>query len=92
MQLFASGSQPMFHQRPLKPLASSTEVTNAHPSPIDFYQACACHLLSIAMACFAGSAKAANAAQLAAQPDIDGLLIGGASLLPEFVACCAAFK
>jgi triosephosphate isomerase len=44
------------------------------------------------MACFAGSAKAANAAQLAAQPDIDGLLIGGASLLPEFVACCAAFK
>lgn len=41
---------------------------------------------------YGGSAKAANAAKLAAQPDIDGLLIGGASLKGEFVDCCNAFK
>lgn len=41
---------------------------------------------------YGGSAKAANADELAAQPDIDGLLIGGASLKPEFIACCNAFK
>ena len=41
---------------------------------------------------YGGSAKAANAADLAAQPDIDGLLIGGASLKPEFIDCINAFK
>lgn len=35
---------------------------------------------------YGGSVKKANAAELLAQPDVDGLLIGGASLIPdEFV-------
>ena len=33
---------------------------------------------------YGGSATAANAANLIAQPDIDGFLVGGASLKPEF--------
>ena len=38
---------------------------------------------------YGGSVKAANAAQLFAQPDIDGGLIGGASLVAEeFMAIC----
>jgi triosephosphate isomerase len=40
---------------------------------------------------YGGSVKAANAAELFAQPDIDGGLIGGASLnAREFGAICAA--
>lgn len=40
---------------------------------------------------YGGSLKAANAAQLFAQPDIDGGLIGGASLdASEFIAICQA--
>ncbi len=40
---------------------------------------------------YGGSVKAANAAELFAQPDIDGGLIGGASLMvDEFVAICRA--
>jgi triosephosphate isomerase len=40
---------------------------------------------------YGGSVKAANAAELFAQPDIDGGLIGGASLMvDEFVAVCRA--
>lgn len=40
---------------------------------------------------YGGSVKAANAAQLFAMPDIDGGLIGGASLVAEeFVAICRA--
>lgn len=40
---------------------------------------------------YGGSVKAANAAQLFAQPDIDGGLIGGASLVgEEFMAICHA--
>jgi triosephosphate isomerase len=40
---------------------------------------------------YGGSVKAANAAELMAQPDIDGGLIGGASLVvDEFVAICKA--
>jgi triosephosphate isomerase len=40
---------------------------------------------------YGGSVKAANAAELMAQPDIDGGLIGGASLnADEFVAICLA--
>merc|ERR1719296_561699 len=34
---------------------------------------------------YGGSANAANAPDLSAQPDIDGFLVGGASLKPEFV-------
>ncbi|CAK0857932.1 unnamed protein product [Prorocentrum cordatum] len=33
---------------------------------------------------YGGSANAANAPDLSAQPDIDGFLVGGASLKPEF--------
>jgi triosephosphate isomerase len=40
---------------------------------------------------YGGSVKAANAAELMVQPDIDGGLIGGASLVgDEFVAICRA--
>ncbi|OHE61777.1 MAG: triose-phosphate isomerase [Thiobacillus sp. GWE1_62_9] len=40
---------------------------------------------------YGGSVKAANAAELMAQPDIDGGLIGGASLVAdEFIAICRA--
>lgn len=40
---------------------------------------------------YGGSVKAANAAQLLSLPDIDGGLIGGASLIAEeFVAICRA--
>ncbi|MBI1965575.1 MAG: triose-phosphate isomerase [Betaproteobacteria bacterium] len=40
---------------------------------------------------YGGSVKAANAAQLFAMPDVDGGLIGGASLVAgEFVAICRA--
>ncbi|MCA1926389.1 MAG: triose-phosphate isomerase [Thiobacillus sp.] len=40
---------------------------------------------------YGGSVKASNAAELMAQPDIDGGLIGGASLVAdEFVAICRA--
>jgi len=35
---------------------------------------------------YGGSANAANAANLISQPDIDGFLVGGASLKPEFAA------
>ncbi len=40
---------------------------------------------------YGGSVKAANAAELMSQPDVDGGLIGGASLLAdEFIAICKA--
>ena len=40
---------------------------------------------------YGGSVKAANAPELMAQPDIDGALVGGASLnASEFAAICAA--
>ncbi|HEX6240999.1 MAG TPA: triose-phosphate isomerase, partial [Polyangiales bacterium] len=42
---------------------------------------------------YGGSVKADNAAQLLAQPDIDGALVGGASLVVEqFVAIVAAAR
>jgi triosephosphate isomerase (TIM) len=34
---------------------------------------------------YGGSANAKNAPELSACPDIDGFLVGGASLKPEFV-------
>merc|ERR1712019_261810 len=34
---------------------------------------------------YGGSANSKNAPELAAQPDVDGFLVGGASLKPEFV-------
>jgi triosephosphate isomerase len=40
---------------------------------------------------YGGSVKASNAAEIVAQTDIDGALVGGASLDPvEFTAICAA--
>ena len=42
---------------------------------------------------YGGSVKAANAVDLFAQPDVDGGLVGGASLLAsEFLAICAAAR
>jgi len=41
---------------------------------------------------YGGSVKAANAATLFAQPDIDGALVGAASLVAEeFISICASF-
>lgn len=34
---------------------------------------------------YGGSVTAANCVELAKEPDIDGFLVGGASLKPEFV-------
>lgn len=34
---------------------------------------------------YGGSVTAANCKELAKEPDIDGFLVGGASLKPEFV-------
>ena len=39
---------------------------------------------------YGGSVKGANAKSIGAQPDIDGFLIGGSSLKPDFLACIAA--
>merc|ERR1719411_1890468 len=39
---------------------------------------------------YGGSANAANAPDLSAQPDVDGFLVGGASLKPEFADIVAA--
>jgi len=41
---------------------------------------------------YGGSANAANAPQLSAQPDVDGFLVGGASLKPEFADIVAAIS
>jgi len=41
---------------------------------------------------YGGSANAANAPELSAMPDIDGFLVGGASLKPEFVKIVAAIS
>lgn len=41
---------------------------------------------------YGGSVTAANAKELAKKPDIDGFLVGGASLKPEFVDIINARK
>ena len=39
---------------------------------------------------YGGSVTGSNAKELAAKQDIDGFLVGGASLKPEFIAICNA--
>jgi triosephosphate isomerase len=42
---------------------------------------------------YGGSVKAGNAAELFAQPDIDGALVGGASLVAEeFLTICSSYR
>merc|ERR1719482_1670419 len=41
---------------------------------------------------YGGSANAANAGDLSKQPDVDGFLVGGASLKPEFVEIVKAIS
>merc|ERR1719424_832563 len=41
---------------------------------------------------YGGSANAKNAPELSAQPDIDGFLVGGASLKPEIAEIVAAIS
>merc|ERR1712139_464943 len=41
---------------------------------------------------YGGSANAKNAPELSAQPDIDGFLVGGASLKPEFAEIVQAIS
>ncbi|KAK3103994.1 hypothetical protein FSP39_023503 [Pinctada imbricata] len=43
------------------------------------------HIAEQARLIYAGSVNTENCKEFAAQPDIDGLLVGGASLKPEFV-------
>jgi triosephosphate isomerase len=51
----------------------------------------ACAAADAVQVLYGGSVKAANAAELFAQPDIDGALVGGASLVAEeFLAICRA--
>ena len=49
-------------------------------------------LLRSATLLVAGSVKGKNCDELAALPDCDGFLIGGASLKAEFIDCVNAFK
>lgn len=50
-----------------------------------------CQAAAMVRVLYGGSVKAANAAELFAQPDIDGALVGGASLVAEeFLAICRA--
>ena len=57
---------------------------------------CAERMLQFPARCkilYGGSVKPDNAAELFAQPDIDGGLIGGASLMAaDFLAICAAAR
>jgi triosephosphate isomerase len=39
---------------------------------------------------YGGSVTGGNAKELGSQPDIDGFLVGGASLKPEFIDICNA--
>jgi triosephosphate isomerase (TIM) len=39
---------------------------------------------------YGGSVTGSNAKELGSQPDIDGFLVGGASLKPEFIDICNA--
>ena len=41
---------------------------------------------------YGGSVKPANAAELMGQPDIDGALVGGASLVPEDFAGIVQYR
>ena len=41
---------------------------------------------------YGGSANAANAPELSAMPDVDGFLVGGAALKPEFAQIVAAIS
>ena len=41
---------------------------------------------------YGGSVKGASAAGLIAKPDIDGFLVGGASLTPDFITIIQAVK
>ena len=41
---------------------------------------------------YGGSVKAANIAELMAQPDIDGALVGGASLDPDEFAAIVQYR
>ena len=42
-------------------------------------------MLVLTLCAFIGSVKASNCKDLAMKPDIDGFLVGGASLKPEFI-------
>ena len=44
------------------------------------------HIHTYTLTLTAGSVKGENCRELAAQPDIDGFLVGGASLKPDFVS------
>ena len=52
----------------------------------------ACHWLFQSRPFVTGSVTGANCAELAKQPDLDGFLVGGASLKPEFLDIINAKK
>jgi triosephosphate isomerase len=43
------------------------------------------NMLKMSLSFYQGSVNAKNCRELGAEPDIDGFLVGGASLKPEFV-------
>ena len=68
------------------------QAQEVHQAIRNYLQTCSPHSDSVALL-YGGSVKADNAAQLFAQDDIDGGLIGGASLnTDEFRAICSAVK
>lgn len=44
-----------------------------------------CHGSAYTSVCFPGSVTGATCKELASQKDVDGFLVGGASLKPEFI-------
>lgn len=66
-------------------VATTEQAQEAHKSIREFLAAkLSAEVAANTRILYGGSVNAANSAGLSAQPDIDGFLVGGASLKPEF--------
>ena len=73
--------------------ATSSQAQDAHAFIRSQLASADAKLSGLTRILYGGSVKAAHAADLFAQPDVDGGLVGGASLLAsEFLAICAAAR
>ena len=73
--------------------ATSSQAQDVHAFIRSQLASCDAKLSRLTRILYGGSVKAANAADLFAQPDVDGGLVGGASLVAsEFLAICAAAR
>lgn len=73
--------------------ATSSQAQDIHAFIRSQLANCDAKLSQLTRILYGGSVKAANAADLFAQPDVDGGLVGGASLVAsEFLAICAAAR